>query len=68
MHERVEKLQLSRDVVRDDFPVIYGKPFSGPAKTAHHLIRDKQDSVTITKAAHPLKVSLRWNIDLINRD
>ncbi len=40
-------------------PMIHGKPAPGAPKTAHHLVADHHDAVTVAQFAYALQVSLR---------
>ncbi len=39
-------------------PMIDREPFPGPAETAHHLIRDQEDSIPVAQPANPLEITM----------
>ncbi len=54
-----------RHQIRHDLPMIHGKPATGAAKAAHHLIGDEQNPVAIAQGPHALQVACRGDNDAI---
>ena len=49
-HTRIDALG-QRHYVRDDVPVLGGKPCAGPAETGHDLVQDEQHAIVVADLA-----------------
>src|SRR4029077_5989056 len=54
--------------VRNDLPMIDGKPLTRAAKARHHFVGDHQDAVFVAQVPHAFEISIRRNKNAVRSD